>query len=288
MRDAIEALEPGRSAILKKGRLKRRVYEVKGPNHIWHCDGNDKLKPFGFGIHGCIDGFSRKIIWLTVGTTNKDPRIVLKLYLNSVEKSSLVPSILRMDKGTENFMTGDVQRLFRSVHTDDLTAASTMYGSSTHNQRIEQFWGSLRKAVLDVYIDLFKDLEMSGILDKSDSYEMNSLVFCFMDILKADLQRYMISWNAHRVRKNKQSNMPAGVPNFLYNYPEHYGFCQMGKSLNQLYLSECRNIYGERVDDTTFTEWALTMMLEMDWSLPKNRLEALDLFGKFLCIPQRP
>ena len=24
---------------------------------MWHVDGYDKLKPFGFPIHGCIDGY---------------------------------------------------------------------------------------------------------------------------------------------------------------------------------------------------------------------------------------
>ena len=53
-------------------RLKRRVYRskvsgyipnlkycinyIQGPNFAWHCDGYDKLKPFGLPIHGCIDG----------------------------------------------------------------------------------------------------------------------------------------------------------------------------------------------------------------------------------------
>ena len=33
-----------------------------GPNFVWHLDGHDKLKPFGFSIHYCIDGFSRNLI----------------------------------------------------------------------------------------------------------------------------------------------------------------------------------------------------------------------------------
>ena len=28
-----------------------------GPNSVWHCDGMDELKPYGFAIHGCIDGY---------------------------------------------------------------------------------------------------------------------------------------------------------------------------------------------------------------------------------------
>ena len=29
---------------------------LQGPNWCWHIDGYDKLKPFGFPIHACIDG----------------------------------------------------------------------------------------------------------------------------------------------------------------------------------------------------------------------------------------
>ncbi|CAD6238477.1 GSCOCG00012537001-RA-CDS, partial [Cotesia congregata] len=45
-------------------KLRRRQYLSPGPNFLWHLDGYDKLKQFGFAIHGCVDGFSRKILWL--------------------------------------------------------------------------------------------------------------------------------------------------------------------------------------------------------------------------------
>ena len=47
----------------RRQKLKRRAYTNPGPNHCWHIDGYDKLKPDGFAIRGCIDGYSRKIIW---------------------------------------------------------------------------------------------------------------------------------------------------------------------------------------------------------------------------------
>lgn len=45
-------------------RFRRRLYICPGPNYVWHLDGYDKLKPFGFCIHGCIDGYSRRLMWL--------------------------------------------------------------------------------------------------------------------------------------------------------------------------------------------------------------------------------
>jgi hypothetical protein len=44
--------------------LCRRMYNNGRSNCIVHIDRYDKLKPYGFPIHGAIDDFSRKKIWL--------------------------------------------------------------------------------------------------------------------------------------------------------------------------------------------------------------------------------
>lgn len=44
-----------------------------GPNDTWYCDGYDKLKPFGFPTHACVDGWSRKVLWLYVTRSNNWP-----------------------------------------------------------------------------------------------------------------------------------------------------------------------------------------------------------------------
>ena len=40
-------------------------YFSRGPNRAWHIDGFDKLKPYGFPKHGCIDRYSWGILVLT-------------------------------------------------------------------------------------------------------------------------------------------------------------------------------------------------------------------------------
>ena len=87
----------------------RRRYFSAGPNFIWHCDGYDKLKPYGFAIHGCIDGFSRKILWLKCMTTNNDPKVVLHLFLKAVQNFHGSPKLLRTDCGTENVLIAAAQ-----------------------------------------------------------------------------------------------------------------------------------------------------------------------------------
>jgi hypothetical protein len=82
---ALRQIDPVDSMSRKQHKLQRRVYYNKGPNYVWHIDGYDKLKPFGFSVHGCIDGFSRRIIWLEVGTTNNDPGVIAYYYIQSIK-----------------------------------------------------------------------------------------------------------------------------------------------------------------------------------------------------------
>ena len=65
----------------RRQKLKRRAYTNPGPNHCWHIDGYDKLKPDGFAIRGCIDGYSRKIIWLGLDRTNNNPVVIARYYI---------------------------------------------------------------------------------------------------------------------------------------------------------------------------------------------------------------
>ena len=58
----LKEMDPEGTKLRRSHRLKRREYLNPGPNHCWHTDGllaYRGLKPFGFPIHGCIDGFSR-------------------------------------------------------------------------------------------------------------------------------------------------------------------------------------------------------------------------------------
>ena len=73
VRTTLASLDPEGVSLRSRHKLKRRQYIAKGPNFVWHLDGYDKLKPFGFCVHEAIDGFSCRIIWLEVGHTNNNP-----------------------------------------------------------------------------------------------------------------------------------------------------------------------------------------------------------------------
>ena len=55
----------------KRRKLPRREYHSFGPNHTWHIDGYDKLKPFGTAIQGAIDGLIEEFFYRQAITTLK-------------------------------------------------------------------------------------------------------------------------------------------------------------------------------------------------------------------------
>ena len=78
VRELLKIMDPDGVAVRSRHRLQRREYRTEGPNHVWHIDGYDKLKPFGFCIHGAIDGYSRRVMWLEVGPSNNNPCIIAR------------------------------------------------------------------------------------------------------------------------------------------------------------------------------------------------------------------
>lgn len=76
IRLALQFLDPHGVNIRRRRRLRRRQYSNKGPNFLWHLDSYDKLKSYGITINGCIDEFSRYIIWLKALATNSDPKVM--------------------------------------------------------------------------------------------------------------------------------------------------------------------------------------------------------------------
>jgi len=101
VRKELKNIDPDGVAYRKRRRLQRRKYQSPGPNYVWHIDGHNKLKPFGFSIHGCIDGYSRKLIWLEVGTTNKMLKVIARYYIDAVQNFG-VPDKLKADNGTKH------------------------------------------------------------------------------------------------------------------------------------------------------------------------------------------
>ncbi|XP_063955289.1 uncharacterized protein LOC135154065 [Lytechinus pictus] len=220
VRVILKYLDPEGVAARTARRLTRRSYFAKGPNHVWHVDGYDKLKPFGLCISGCIDGYSRKVMWLNVYNTNNDPKLVGGYFLETVMECGGFPCKVRADRGTENGHICAFQNFFH--HNYDLERRVYIEGSSTSNQRIEYWWAFLRKECTHFWIETFRRLSDRGDFT-GDFLDKNLVQFCFMSILQTELDKMADIWNNHRIRPSVNLHVPSGHPMMMYHTPQIWG-----------------------------------------------------------------
>ena len=133
-----DIIDPSGVQKRKKRLLSRRNYSTNGPNALWHMDGYDTIKPYGICIHGCIDGFSRAIMWLNASTTNNNPKVIASYFIEAVKRLKGCPERIRSDAGTENKTVEQLQKFLRWEHADRF---------SGDNQRIESWWGIMLKTL---------------------------------------------------------------------------------------------------------------------------------------------
>ncbi|KAB0800803.1 hypothetical protein PPYR_04107 [Photinus pyralis] len=221
IRRLLKSIDPVGVEIRTRRRLRRRQYNNKGPNYLWHVDSYDKLKPFGIGINGCIDGFSRHIMWMKAGRTNNNPRVIGGYFVDTIQKIGGIPLTIRADMGTENRHIEQMQVFFRRDTGINIHRPAFLYGKSTANQKIECWWGILRKHNAEFWMNLFKKIQDDGYFN--GSYLEKALIqFCFLRIIQSELNSVVLEWNSHNISSSKNSILPRGKPLIMYHIPEIY------------------------------------------------------------------
>ena len=127
---------------------------------------------------------------------------------------------MRADYGTENVKVAGIQRFLRRDGNDSFAGINGfMYGKSESNQRIEAWWGQPRKNSTDWWINYLKDLRDRSLYSDSDILPVGCLKFCYMPVIRAELQRAAMHWNVHRLRPSTNPDSPPGRPDSPFFLP---------------------------------------------------------------------
>ena len=161
----------------------------------------------------CIDGFSRKILWLRASSSNHNPAVIASYFLSAVDQYGGYPAHVRTDCGTENVTVAAIQASVRQ------SPSAHVYGTSPGNQRIECWWSFFRRNRSQWWITLFEDMIQFGAYDPNVSKQVECLRFCFMHLIQGDLDDVRRDWNTHRIRPSRDAYCPAGVPDELFYLP---------------------------------------------------------------------
>lgn len=79
LRASIHRVDPDGVVERARKTIKRRVYSVPSTNYVWHVDSHHKLIRWRLVIHGGVDGYSRKIVYLSCAANNKAETLPLNV-----------------------------------------------------------------------------------------------------------------------------------------------------------------------------------------------------------------
>jgi hypothetical protein len=112
-----------------------------------------KLEPWGIEIYAAIDAYSRHIVWIYVGITARTQISTLYQYREALKTTYKRPWKIRSDRGTETTMLGDCHLALCKKNDSDIKFDDVyIYGTSTKNQRIEQWWQHLTASQTNPWI----------------------------------------------------------------------------------------------------------------------------------------
>ena len=255
---------------------------------IFHIVGYDKLKPYGFPIHGAIDGYCRKSLWLELVRSNNRPEVPASLYLNTVRNNGGCPLIVRSDCGTENGTLAGMQCYFQQNGNDQFAGSNAhKYGKSPANQRIESWWSHFRRARVGWWIDFFKDMVAYDILEIGNVLHMECLWFCFEPVLSREREDIKLHWNTHRIRHTRNYGTVSGIPDVMFFLPQQFGAVDCKHIVSIQKIDEMEQHVPEHFElesetSENYREYFNYVIENESLYLPNDAAEAFELYQKLI------
>ncbi|KAI6032480.1 hypothetical protein EDC04DRAFT_2605131 [Pisolithus marmoratus] len=120
IREYFATYEPHLVHQCKAHHLQHCHFWAAGVNDIWAVDQHDKWICFGLALHTGIEPFSRKILWIHIWHSNRNPQLILTYFLDVVNKLRFIPLVTQSDPGSENYGIANAQTMLCQWHNPAL------------------------------------------------------------------------------------------------------------------------------------------------------------------------
>lgn len=115
--------------------------------------------------------------------------------MEAVEQFGGCPRIVRTDQGTENVVIRYIKTYLRRNDADNRSGGqSYIAGASTTNQRIDSWWGTLRREGMEYWIQLLNVMKDEGLFF-GDHLDKSLVQLCFRNFIQVSLRNLGLEMN---------------------------------------------------------------------------------------------
>ena len=84
---------------------------------------------------------------------------------------------------------------------------------------------------------LEKQCIYKGYLGRTFLFDRLLLAYVMIPIMQREVNIFVdVVWNCHRIREQRDTFLPDGVPNHIYSFPDKYGLEDCGRYLCNFFL----------------------------------------------------
>ena len=163
---------------------------------------------------------------------------------------------------------------------------SVIYGPSTSN-KIERGLRDLHERLEKFFKSQLSELLRGREYDPHNALDRQLLAYVYVPIIQRECDIFVEYWNAHRIREQENLELPTGVPNHMFSFPEQYGASHKGHKLRREQLREVAETSGVlQVGHFDFMEQEVKRQCEH--YLPNvNKVKSMNAIEAFRFVKQR-
>ncbi|KAJ7079727.1 hypothetical protein B0H15DRAFT_787815 [Mycena belliarum] len=271
VKELLRQIEPDAMRQRKGKKFRRTKFYAAGVNDCWTQDQHDKWGPrFGLWLHNNIDPFTGFNNWLQVWWTNKNPRLIVKYFLDACRKLEAIPVYTQSDPGNENNGVANAQTIMRQTLDPELAGTlQHKWKTKKNNPKSEANWSVMRADLSPGLEDLFEKGVQNGWYDVGIPIE--NLVFRWIAIpfVQVQLDLWVVHRNQTKPRKDRNKVTPHGIPELLRAKPDFFGIVDFKIPVNPELLDEVEAEFAPanhevfQLTPPEFDRWANTYYTQM-------------------------
>ena len=120
---------------------------------------------------------------------------------------------------------------------------SVIFGKSTANQ-IKRWWRELHNRFEKYFKEQLTHLLEQGHYNPQNEIHRSIIAYVYIPVLEREMHLFVTNWNSHRIKFQKDTILPNGIPEHIYLFPEKYSLERCVLSISEEQLQQVAELSG--------------------------------------------